>query len=65
MLRTLLRRMPDPIRWYLAKTFICSRRGHLSTGSLLWWMCDRCHEDFRKSAKPSYWDGDTKITRSR
>ena len=44
---------------------ICTAVGHYSTGTLLWWMCDRCHADFTRTALPSQYIDDTKITRSR
>jgi len=44
---------------------VCTWKGHLSTGTMLWWMCDRCLTDFTETAKSSEYIGEFKITRSR
>ena len=49
----------------LIKRFVvCKIIGHRSTGTLLWWMCDRCHADFENVALPSEYVGSVKITHS-
>jgi hypothetical protein len=44
---------------------ICAVKGHRSTGTMLWWMCDRCFKDFGDSANESYYKNGIKITTSR
>lgn len=54
----------ESIKRWSANFFICSWRGHRSTGLLMWWMCDRCHADFTDTARPSVWVNNNKITTS-
>jgi hypothetical protein len=41
----------------------CKLRGHRSTGTFLWWMCDRCHATFTPAH--SQYIGDVKISTER
>ena len=54
----------DVARRIIAKRTICLVKGHLSTGRMLWWMCDRCYTDFRAIALPSVRTLKGKITKS-
>lgn len=58
-----LRGVLDAIRKLVNKYAVCALLGHRSTGLLLWWMCDRCYADFRKSSSTTYVNG-AKITTS-
>lgn len=42
----------------------CLLMGHLSTGTTMWDICDRCGTNFGETAGPSQWIGEYKITRS-
>jgi hypothetical protein len=43
---------------------VCKVVGHYSTGTLLWWVCDRCYADFANQVRSSRYVGPIKITRS-
>jgi hypothetical protein len=59
-----LRDMLSAIRRFTNRYTVCALRGHLSTGTFLWWMCDRCHADFASKNTGSVWVDDMKITTS-
>lgn len=58
---------PVPMVVHWVKRFtICLYKGHLSTGLMLWYICDRCLADFRNKAIPHGYDSEgNKITCSR
>lgn len=59
-----LRSKAEKLMRLLARLTICKICGHYSTGTLLWWMCDRCHADFAATALPSSYINGDKVTRS-
>lgn len=65
ILRKIRFELPPVVRVFVLRNIVCARRGHISTGLMLWWMCDRCLSDFSATALPSEWTPEGKVTRSR
>lgn len=53
--------MEAMVLWRLLQRYTtCKLRGHISTGTFLWWMCDRCHSTFTPAS--SHWENGVKIS---